>query len=1155
MIYLKTHIKIFFRNFLILVFLCLLFQKSYSQQFFVKSYTIENGLPTRNINDACQDNDGIMWFATSYGISKYDGFSFTNYDTKSGLPNQIFRKIKLDAKGILWAMPDNIHDTIVYLKDNKWGKIVPPEKGTNSTLMNSFDVIYKNSNPVICLGSYNGYYIYENNKWTHFTISKTGGLNYVYTVVAKKDRFYLSTKSGLCIVDNGLIDWSLNNLIKSYSQDIIAINFENKNTPEEKLWILTEKWLGYIEQNSFRMVTNKFQLPHPSIYYYSYLNSDKYGNIFFGNIWAKYYIPKSGILPVPLMFDNGFSSQGATSIFIDREQNIWITDTRGINKINNLYILNYFKKNGMLEDEVTAITELNDGKIVLGHNKGISILNNKSFTTFEFPDLKSNTRRVSDMIRDKDGNVWFVSINRGLGKLLPGGNITWYRAENSPIINVVHQDKKGRIWVGADNKLLYLNNNLLTEYVPYNNPNTTIRKIFSDNLDGIYVAGSTGLWHVHDYKVERIPSPHDKKADNVFAYYRSKKGDEFVGTINGLYVIENGIIVKYKKNGIEISNPIFFIFQDKDQNYWIGSDNGVYKWDGGSRIETYNTNNGLAGWETNRAAGIEDSKGRIWIGTDRGLTCFEPGFDKTSVPTPVIKLLFAEDSKGIQHALTKKSSINYANNTLLFQFRGISFYNEDLIEYKYKLEGFDKEWQEIKQPLLGKVRYIGLKPGKYVFSVMAKNISGAWSEIGRSKQIRITSPVYLSWWFVLITLAVIGGIVYGIIRINVQKLHNSKLENEIVERKRIEQALTESRQKFQDLVELLPETIYEADFSGKLVFLNDTGLQLFGYHHVDISVDTLIDQLVTPQSHDEIRLHMEAVFKFKKSDRAIMTGITKSGTTFPFSIHSVPVLSNNKCIGIKGVIIDLTEQKRFEEQMQKNADDLKALNNSKDKFFSIIAHDLRSPFTTFLGFTEVLDEEIETLPKDELKTIVTYLRKSAINLYQLLENLLEWSLLHREITRFEPESVLLLTIVRNCINTISDSAKLKDIELRTDIAESLQVVADIHMLQTIIRNLLSNAVKFTPGGGTVQISAFNGEEHFVTIAVKDSGVGIKTEFLQKIFLFDVNNKTKGTEGELSTGLGLILCKEFVEKHGGKIWVESEEGVGSTFYFTIGSSKA
>ena len=246
----------------------------------------------------------------------------------------------------------------------------------------------------------------------------------------------------------------------------------------------------------------------------------------------------------------------------------------------------------------------------------------------------------------------------------------------------------------------------------------------------------------------------------------------------------------------------------------------------------------------------------------------------------------------------------------------------------------------------------------------------------------------------------------------------------------------------------------------------------------------------------------------------------------------------------------MTEQKRFEDQLQKNAEDLQAINNSKDKFFSIIAHDLRSPFTSFLGFTEILDEEFDTLPEKELRSIISLMRGSALNLYQLLENLLEWSMLHREITQFEPRNTTLLPLIESCLEVITHSAHLKDIEVSVDVPADLEVVADIHMLMTIVRNLLTNAVKFTHRGGKVHISATPSAEHFVTIAVKDTGIGIAADLIQKLFRIDTNNKTKGTEGEVSTGLGLILCKEFVEKHGGNIWVESEEGKGSTFYFTL-----
>lgn len=1139
------------KKFIFLILFISIIQLSFSQEYFIKTYTISDGLPTRSINDACQDSTGIMWFATNFGISKYDGFSFTNFDNTSGLPDKRYKKIRIDDKGIIWAMPQYTKDSIVYFYDNQWLKLPSLQKGTENYLSNSFDIIYKNNYPVVCIGCSDGFYIYENNKWTHFKISENEPDNYVNTVIGKQNKFYLATKKGILICENGKIDTSLITLLKPNSEDIISISIQNKSTPDFKLWVLSEKWVGYIQNNTFTKVSTKFQLPHPTIYYNAYISVDDQGNIFFGNIWAKYYILKSTDIAVPLMVNNGFTSHGATSVFIDREQNVWFTDTRGISKFNNLNLKIYREKNGMYENEVSAITEMNDGRIVLGHNNGLSIFNSDNlYKTIVFPDSKLQNTRVADMMKDKSGNIWFTSVVLGLARLQPNGNITWYKKDNRRNTSAVLQDKAGRIWAIVDGKLFNLRNGIFIEYKHMEKIHATLRKIFLADDGGLFLAGSNGLWYVNDTVVKRIPSPADKKADDVYSYYKDKKGVEFVGTIHGLYIIENDSIIKFRKNGIEISNPVFFIFQDHIGFFWIGSDNGVYRWDGDRKITIYNAFNGLAGWETNRSAGIEDSKGRIWVGTDRGLSCFEPGFDKTTIPTPVIDLLYAEDSRGIQHGLKQQSRIKYSDNTLIFQFRGISFYNENLIEYKYKLEGFDKDWQDITQPMIGKVKYIGLKPGIYTFCVQARNFSGVWSDIKRSATIRITNPYYFTWWFLLLVLISIGLIISGIIRINVQKLHNSRLEKEIIERKRIEQALTESRQKFQDLVELLPETIYEADYSGKLIYLNDTGLQLFGYQQEDLNADSLIDQLVSPENRDEIRLHMEAVFGPQKSDRASMTGITKSGATFPFSIHSVPIISGNRSIGTRGVIIDLTEQKRFEDQMQKNAADLQALNNSKDKFFSIIAHDLRSPFTAFLGFTEILDEEVDTLPKEELKSIVSYMRTSAINLYQLLENLLEWSLLHRDVTRFEPETLQLLPIVNNCTNIISDNAKLKEIDIQIEIPENLHVIADSHMLLTIIRNLLSNAVKFTPTGGFVRISASAAEDHFVTVSVNDTGTGIKTEMIKKLFIIDANYKTKGTDGELSTGLGLILCKEFVEKNGGKIWVESEEEIGSTFYFTV-----
>ncbi len=1143
----KSNIDRFFFVTMLLLFL----QNGYTQKYVVKTYSIEDGLPTRNINDACQDSSGIMWFATSYGITKYDGFSFTNFDKTNGIPDQLYRKIKIDEKGIIWALPDFKYDTIIFFKNNTWNKTPPPSRALlGCTSMNTFDIMYKDNKPVICMGSFDGYYLYENGYWTHLRISEDDDLNYIYTVIAHGQKFYLSTEIGLCVIENGKPDWSLNKLIEPYGKDIIAINFENKNTPSEKLWVLTEKWLGYIQHNSFTMVTDKFQLPHPTIFYYSFVNSDKKGNVIFGNIWAKYFVSKSSTEPAPLMVDNGFLSDGATSVYVDREQNFWITDTRGINKINNLKVTNYFEKNGMLEDEVTAIIEKNDGKIILGHNKGLSIYSNTTFKTIPFPHSLENTRRVQDMILDNKGNIWFVSISMGLGRLLENGNIMWHYSKNYPTVTAVCQDKSGRIWVGADRKLLYIENNKLVEYKQFGENRNTLRRIFPAGDGGILIAGLEGIWHLNKTEIKKIPSPADGTAESIFAYYKSRNGNEFIGTQNGLFIIQNGEIIKYNKNGIEINNPVYFILQDNEENYWIGSNQGLYKWDGDKTLETYNILNGLAGWETNRAAGMVDSKGRVWVGTDRGLTCFEPDYNKVAIPIPVIQLQHAEDSKGVLYEMSQKSIVSFSDNTLVFHFRGISFVNEDLIEYKYKLEGFDKEWQDANQSMLDKIKYIGLRPGKYTFCVKARNFAGRWSTITRSETIRITSPLYLRWWFLVLIFIALSAFIFALFRIYVQKVHNRSLENEILERKLIEQALIESRQRYQDLVELLPETIFEADCSGKLVYLNDTGFRLFSYQQSDLKNNLNLTQLISSFNHEEIAMHLATNHELKHPARSVLTGKRKDETTFPMSVHTVPILHNQKCLGARGIMIDLTEQKRIEEQLQKNADDLNALNKGKDKFFSIIAHDLRSPFTSFLGFTEILDEEFDSLPVEEVISIISSLRTSASNLYQLLENLLQWSLLQREIIKFEPKTRHLFPLVRNCIEVISITAKQKEIDIRIDISENLEITADINMLQTILRNLVLNAIKFTGRGGFVHINVISGEEHLFLFSVNDSGIGISPERQQEIFRLDANNKTRGTEGELSTGLGLILCKEFVEKHGGRIWVESIEGKGSTFHFTI-----
>jgi signal transduction histidine kinase len=228
------------------------------------------------------------------------------------------------------------------------------------------------------------------------------------------------------------------------------------------------------------------------------------------------------------------------------------------------------------------------------------------------------------------------------------------------------------------------------------------------------------------------------------------------------------------------------------------------------------------------------------------------------------------------------------------------------------------------------------------------------------------------------------------------------------------------------------------------------------------------------------------------------------------------------------------------------------INKQKDKFFSIIAHDLRGPFNGFLGLTELLAEDIDDMDKEEIQFAAVNMRSSAVNLNKLLENLLEWSRMEQGLIPFSPQENRLLPVVNECVATLGASANKKEIKIQTEIQEGISVYADNNILHTVVRNILSNAVKFTPKGGTIIIQGKEDDKN-TTISIKDSGIGMNAKMIENLFQLDVKTNRKGTEDEASSGLGLILCKEFVEKHGGKIWVESEENVGSTFYFSLPNS--
>ena len=244
----------------------------------------------------------------------------------------------------------------------------------------------------------------------------------------------------------------------------------------------------------------------------------------------------------------------------------------------------------------------------------------------------------------------------------------------------------------------------------------------------------------------------------------------------------------------------------------------------------------------------------------------------------------------------------------------------------------------------------------------------------------------------------------------------------------------------------------------------------------------------------------------------------------------------------------VTVRKLQRELRQKNAE-LEELNASKDKFFSILAHDLKNPLIGFLSFAKFMEEGFAEWGKEQIQELAQQFREAAENLFALLENLLTWSRIQQGGIEYIPQDFPLgIVVVRN-IDLLMPNARQKQLTLTNRVPELMPVDADLNMLDTIVRNLLSNAIKFTASGGTVEIAATH-DEQTVTVTVRDTGIGIPAEKLPNLFRIDAKCQRAGTAGEKGTGLGLILCKEFVEKNGGRIWVASEVDQGTTFAFTL-----
>ena len=370
-------------------------------------------------------------------------------------------------------------------------------------------------------------------------------------------------------------------------------------------------------------------------------------------------------------------------------------------------------------------------------------------------------------------------------------------------------------------------------------------------------------------------------------------------------------------------------------------------------------------------------------------------------------------------------------------------------------------------------------------------------------------------------------------------------------RKINEEQLKFSEEKYRSLFENAKDAIIILDKFEILEF-NSATTELLDKSAEEIIYQNLLH--FTPEYQSNEANSQELALRYAKEallgKKQFFTWLLiRGGKTIFESEISLSHFSKGKKFFLIAIIRDVSKNKEHEQKIKAQMNELEEVNKTKDRFFSIIAHDLRNPFNSLLGITENLVENYEDFSSEEIKEYLTLLLQSSQQGYNLLENLLNWSRSQTGKLKVSAKVLNVSELIDASVELMLNNAAAKNLEIINNVSFDILAFADENMITTVLRNLLSNAIKFTPQGGSIRFEATK-QKKMIEICIADNGMGMTEETMASLFKLDVFTSTLGTNKETGTGLGIILCKEFIEKNNGKLWVESSLNNGTIFYFSI-----
>jgi len=1177
--------KIYFRS--ILVILLLLFAQNASNgKLAIYHYTQEEGLSNSNINYITQGKSGEIWCSTYDGISKYDGFKWSN-NLYNSLNNSHFNEIFFDEMNRLWAIYS-------YGGEVKFIDLNNPDKSLPTFLNKTKDITYQkfhlNNNKgkitaVFTDGKYN-LWIFKKNKWKYFDLNQSIEFNNktklnitkIYSVLTVFEDVYVGSDKGLFKIKDSEI-FSFNHLINHSINSIYAIARDKANN--DSLWLFTDKNMGVFDGKSFHIKKVFKQNDIPSNDRKYFLIPNYYNNILYGTSRELKIFFDQHTNEIVLNLRTGLISDEINSVFLDRENILWIATNEGLNKIPNLKFTNFNQDEGLLENSVTSLLEMKKNKYVVGHPSGFTI-----FEEHKIPlkiKLNHKNPHIYRIVKNKKGEIYASAGEQGIIKINDDNSLSYIstnKLETDRVISIAIDSNQNIIYISSNSVYNYNNGKIIKIFQC---DNSTFRDVFITKSNRIVLTTQTsGLFYQKDKNNFVQALPLDKIGISTYTIFENH-GIAWIGTNNGIYGLsENHLIRSLRYRNYLINEKVYSILKTPKNELWIGTSNGI-KYSGKSILKTFSSGSGIIYIDVNRAAFIYDQFNNLYVGTNKGVSKYTDIYSSSRDIKPLLNVtnLLVND---LNYPFSKDLDLSYDENNLSFIYSIPSYYFESRNFIYYKLIPLNQGFIEQKYTNSNTLTFSNLRPGNYKLFAKVKNSLGIYSDEFLVANITIKLPFYSSTWFILLIVLLVLAILYLIIRYMSYTAYRDTLEEEV--KKRTEE-LEASKNRYMKMfysnnammMILDPNTlaIYDANPSAIDYFKN------IGY---------------TYQIGDSLLKAGGPIDISKKELKAYLTKEKEAQISFSFNIdddiefrdfitYSTIIVQDNKEL-IYIIFSDITAQKEAEKEirllnetletkvkdrtkeiedtleilqveissrMESEANLLKAkedlelslerekeLNKLKSQFILMISHEYRTPLTVIFSSAEIIKEFIKMGQAAASEKYLDRIQQSVEMLTTIMDNSL----------RIGEDIQINLNFEKFDLNDFIDEFNIKTHNSHKIILENndkkLIINQDRNLIRQALNNIVDNAIKFSNQGSEITITN-RIIDNYVYIDVQDFGIGMDDYTIERIFdLFYKSNDTIGLYSGI--GLGMTLAKKFIDAINGEIIIKSELEKGTTVTIKI-----